>query len=141
MFRLAFHILLAANLASCPFLCFNSPSDACCSVCVTDRHGEAECDHPECVDTAVRQDCDDEHGCPHPSEPCEGCNCICAGAIVKPSSVEELTASSHICHAYSPSLPAYSEPLALLDSPRGESNHESAFSGRQVCALLSRFLL
>jgi hypothetical protein len=117
---------------------------------VADRQDrEAEChetegheaDRDERGYAAVHHECDHQHGCPNPGDPCAGCDCICSGAIVKQSSVEELADSCHRWHAC---LTLCNTECELLDRPEpswGTTSHTSVSSGRQFCALLSRFLL
>ena len=140
MLRAFLHILLIANLASCPLLCSDSPGEHHGCVCVVDWHEEA--DHAGHEDAADQQECDhDEQGCPNPGDPCEGCDCICSGAIVKQSSVEELADSCHCGHAYLTLCNTAWEPLDWPQSSQDTWSHVSTCNGRQICALFSRFLL
>ena len=77
MLRAFLHILLIVILVSCPLLCSDSPGEDHGCVCVADWHDEGT-DHANDEDAASEQECNhDEHGCPNPGDPCEGCDCIC----------------------------------------------------------------
>jgi hypothetical protein len=142
MLRGLLHILLIASLAICPLVC-SRPSGAgepqrcehCCGVEATEED--------RCATSTADHQSDDDNQRPDRDDPCDGScsSCICSGAIVKLSSLEEITDSFRTWNDTSLLPPTCPELLAYQVASDAKWNHVLSPNGREVCALLSRFLL